>query len=797
MMFALPLIWAGTRRALMSNRNDVKDWLPSDFPETKVHSWFNKHFPHEQFVLVSWEGCTLSDQRLELLAQKLEPPENDKTVSGKPWRFKSVITGQRLVDDLEARYEDLPKTAILKRLEGSLIGEDHSKTCLIVTLSEVAKGKQLRPTLEGIRKLAEECNIRREDLRLGGPPVDNVAIDVEGERTLYRLAGISAFVGLAISWLCLRSIRLTLIVFWTAILAAGVSLSIVYFSSMIFEWATMDAILLSMPSLVYVLAISGAIHIVNYYHDDIVEHGLEGSVERAVGHAWKPCSLAALTTSLGLVSLCISDVVPIAKFGLFSALGVMATLVLLFFMLPALLNYFPSRDFAEKYGAQPSDNETNNIFDKVWGVVGDFVIRRNIAVSCVGLVLLVILAIGLANTKTSVKLMKLFSPSAEIINHYTWLEEHLGPLVPMEVVIHCGDECNLSMVQRMRLVRDIEHTVEQMADKSGGSNSDKHFAALSAATFAPPLGKQRLTYSTRDSITSKRLQNHREDMHEYLTYDQNTKEELWRVSARVWALTDMDYAEFVTDLKQQVEPVLDAYKQAGVKGVRATYTGLVPLVYKTQHELMSGLYESLASAFGLIAIVMMFVLRSPSAGLLSMIPNLFPVMMVFGIMGWAGILVDVGAMMTASVALGVAVDDTIHYLTWFRDGLDQGYDRKGAVLWSYKRCATAMSQTTLIGGLGLAAFAFSTFTPTQRFGVLMLTLLSGALIGDLIFLPALLTSPLGRIFHRGKKKQPTLLVTTGGEPDSGPPSDTQPTDGSSRSAVSSIRRDRSHRTNIA
>jgi uncharacterized membrane protein YdfJ with MMPL/SSD domain len=109
-------------------------------------------------------------------------------------------------------------------------------------------------------------------------------------------------------------------------------------------------------------------------------------------------------------------------------------------------------------------------------------------------------------------------------------------------------------------------------------------------------------------------------------------------------------------------------------------------------------------------------------------------------------------MMCASVALGVAVDDTMHYLTWFREALDRGLDRKEAALAAYERCGTAMSQTTLIGGLGLAVFAFSTFTPTQQFGIMMLVLLFAALFGDLIFLPSLLTGPLGRFFDRSGKQ---------------------------------------------
>jgi len=187
--------------------------------------------------------------------------------------------------------------------------------------------------------------------------------------------------------------------------------------------------------------------------------------------------------------------------------------------------------------------------------------------------------------------------------------------------------------------------------------------------------------------------------------------------------------------------------------IRAVYTGMIPLVYKTQRELLFSLKESIMWATVLIAVVMMFVLRSPIAGAISMIPNVFPIVIIFGILGWAGIKVDIGIMMTASVALGVAVDDTVHFLTWFRRGVTKGMDRVEAVMLAYDRCATAMLQTTIIGGLGLAVFATSTFTPTQQFGYLMISMLGAALIGDLLLLPAILVSPLGRFFG-GKAPAP-------------------------------------------
>jgi uncharacterized protein len=114
-------------------------------------------------------------------------------------------------------------------------------------------------------------------------------------------------------------------------------------------------------------------------------------------------------------------------------------------------------------------------------------------------------------------------------------------------------------------------------------------------------------------------------------------------------------------------------------------------------------------------------------------------------LGHAGILV-IGTMMTASVAMGVAVDDTIHFLSWFRAYLDEGKTRVEAVVETYRRVGPAMTQTTIVGGLGLFVFALSTFVPTQQFGTLMLVMLGAALVGDLVMLPAILAGPLGRFF---------------------------------------------------
>ena len=126
----------------------------------------------------------------------------------------------------------------------------------------------------------------------------------------------------------------------------------------------------------------------------------------------------------------------------------------------------------------------------------------------------------------------------------------------------------------------------------------------------------------------------------------------------------------------------------GAVPIQVVYTGVVPVVYKAQRTLLASLVQSIGMAFVMITLVMTLLLnpgRFPISCLsqqlrtdlppacVSMIPNVFPVLLVFGVMGHSGILVDIGTMMTASVAMGVAVDDTIHFLSWFRSNLTAGW----------------------------------------------------------------------------------------------------------------------------
>ena len=915
LVFLAPFISRGARRAIETNNNNVRDWLPPTYSESADLEWFQNHFPGEQFALVSWDGCTLgSTEKLDLLVKKLMPDAPEAREKEPASLFKSVITGPRMLDQLTESALNISYGEALQRLEGVLVGprpegadDDARTTCLVVTLSDhgITNNRNMRRAIEAIRHIAvNDCAIAPEALHMGGPPVDNVTIDVEGERTLFTLALAAGIAGVVLSYWCLRSFRLTAMVFSVGVLSAGLGLAMVFWYSGVETlllgrdrpiFGTVDAILMSMPAVVYVLGISGAVHLINYYWDARHETGIHGAPEAALRHGWGPCTLAALTTAVGLGSLYTSDILPIQKFGVFSAVGVIGTLALLFTLLPACLYRFPPTEKPRKDNDPHKRHPDTQMHPFVEAIAG-FIIRHNKWVCACWAVIIIVVGIGLTRIETSVQLLKLFDHKADIIKDYAWLEHNLGNLVPMEVVLRVepalfrdgeeeaeagGERYKMTLLERLELTRHVQSQIESLQPIN---------KALSVATFAPQVSGKKSIF---ESITGARLrwatnaalEKHRDDLFEDgflriettpLTHriaprddvadnaaDEGGGSELWRINARVGALGDIDYGQFVDNLRHVVEPVLAVYRQrdlilqklhtegrllqgskicvlfedhtesdeakrnsqamllrklleqAGVTvsfinlaelaakessdpgvvelyltalaeqdcvviataggaydpaklidhvplvvdltgtaadsamsdaPVTAVYTGVIPLVYKTQRELLDSLRESIGWATALIALVMMCVLQSGPAGLVSMIPNVFPIVMVFGSLGWLGIKIDIGIMMCASVALGVAVDDTVHFLTWFRRGMKEGLNRKEATMLAYERCAKAMFQTTMIAGLGLSVFALSSFTPTQQFGYLMLIMLTAALVGDLLLLPAILAGPVGKFF---------------------------------------------------
>ena len=177
-------------------------------------------------------------------------------------------------------------------------------------------------------------------------------------------------------------------------------------------------------------------------------------------------------------------------------------------------------------------------------------------------------------------------------------------------------------------------------------------------------------------------------------------------------------------------------------------TGIARLFGASQFGLLRQMLTSFFLAFLTVTPILVISLRSLKLGLIAILPNIFPLGIFFGALGWLGVGVDIATMMIASVVFGITVDDTVHFLTWMERGLAVEHSVSRAVSFALRNTGGAMVQTTLILSLGMTAFLLSDFKPSVRFASFSAVALLIALVGDLILQPALLQGVFCRIFRR-------------------------------------------------
>ena len=443
---------------------------------------------------------------------------------------------------------------------------------------------------------------------------------------------------------------------------------------------------------------------------------------------WLPCVLSSTTTAIGLGSLAVSGLAAVRFFGVYSAIGVILTTVTLLIVLPGCWFWKPVRHRRE-------DRDSDSFLQ--WHVLMDIQRRAAVPITIIGIALMIALGWGVWRLDASVRIETLFGPTSRLVRDYQWIESNVGPLVPIEVLVSVDEPDSAApsvqreaAVRRLRLLREVAAKLAE---------DEATLGVTSCVQFLP---------DTDRLIASPMLVDQFEALQEfvaqanYLSRDEGVQR--WRFTAHISAFGHEHYGQVLESMRSRLRPVIDKHSESD--GVSVEFSGLMPLVHEIQEQLLRDLYHSFLMAFVLIAVVMTLVQGGILPGLLSMLPNLFPSLVLFGVLGWIGHPIDIGSIMTASVAMGIAVDDTLHFLTFYGRWTAGGASRSESVLAAYRHCGRAMIQTTLICGTGLAAFGFSDFVPTARFAWMMVTLLLAALVGDLVLLPAVLLSPLGRLF---------------------------------------------------
>jgi uncharacterized protein len=550
----------------------------------------------------------------------------------------------------------------------------------------------------------------------------------------------SALIGALMAFCMVRNLRLSALILFVAWFTPYLAVALVPVTG-----GTMNMVLVVMPSLLMLLTLSGAIHVANYWKHATL-HNPDTAVVETCKVSAVPCGLASLTTAIGLGSLCTSPLAPVRDFGLYSAVGTLLSYLMVLYVLPAMLQLWPARPAAK-----------SDVDHGVWRTFGRMMTLRPSLQAAVFLLVCGVASFGLARFRTETKVIRYFPESSRVVKDYRFLEENVSGVVPIEVIIRFDEQSQgeRNFLQRMEVVRSIEEAFRRYPEVSG---------ALSLADFQPVSGPPDSDSFLANKQYIKRANTIEERIREgqipasrsfytvagrardlKLPGDQGLnqpKDELWRISAQTAVMSDAEYVNILGDLNRVAQDVLRLHP-----GTHHVITGAVPLFLRTQDAVLESLISSFALAGVLILAVFVARLRSLPAAIVAMVPNIVPITVVFGAISWLGYRVDIGTMITASIALGIAVDGTLHYLTWFQSGLKIGHSRNQAVADALAHCGPPMWQTSLVIAVGLLVLAPAQLLLISRFGWLMAAMIFVALLADIMLLPNLLASPLGKLFE--------------------------------------------------
>ena len=598
--------------------------------------------------------------------------------------------------------------------EGLLISADHKTAGLVVTLEDQRSDPtQRRRLIVEVRELMANL-AERADFHLTGVGVQqsDVADYIQrDQQVILPLVAIVLMVMLAVIFRSFSGILLPL-------LATGISLiwTMGLYALCGFELNTITSLL---SPVVMVLAVSNSVHLYNgWLHLDGADDHRIALLTNKVDELLIPCLFTALTTALGLISLTISSVPAVRQFGLFAAVGVIISFLVSVTLVPVALSYLPlpGRHYRDGLG----------LLRWTLQIIANLTVQHPRAIMLVAMLLLGVALAGLPKLQNNTALVAFLHTDAPLAIDTRYIDEHLSGVNALEFMVEKRDGRPLAGhvdYAKLDAFEALAHHQQPVANVFSILTllRQLHRAENGTNSHGLPTNDDELRYELE-------LLSLAEDQHmqsRFLTSDLQTA----RVS--VW-LHDVGShsAAVVTD------NLLNQGRALFGPDYRLTPTGSFYQMNLDSNRLVADMIKSFSLSICLVLLSIQVLLRSLRLTLLAMIPNVIPILWAVGLMGFCGIDLSTGTAMIGAVVIGLAVDDTIHYLVHYRR-IYAGV-ASDAVMATTTQTGRALMIASLVLAVGFWTGCFSSFKPTIYFSLLVGGTLIGALICDLLVLPACL-----------------------------------------------------------
>lgn len=711
----LVTVFFATQIPRLSFQTSVYEMVIEDLPETEAHRLFKEIFGSDEIIrLVVKTGGVFDPDvfgKIESLAEAAADIHGVRKVISLPGIKKAIdVTGEWDLDKFAAVI------APVDLFRKNLVSEDRKKTVLTLILADDANPDTV---IDAVEKLIAHDGAPLSLYQIGMPLISRALVQFT-KKDFIRLppliivliAGILLLLFRRLNGVLLPLVCVLTALVWTLGLMAiiGIKLS-----------------MLTMIVPVFLIAVGTAycLHILSEYMTRC--EGDESKKEiilKTYAAIAFPTALAVITTVIGLGSLLINHIPMIREFSLAACFGILCLLILTMTLMPALMRLLPK--------PTPPENLTGT--GRCVGAIIEFIIRLNVNHHRKALVFMaavaIICAIGICFIRVETNPVNYFKSDLAVIRHFHDIHEDLSGSFPINLVMSGTDEDYFEDPEHIADIARCQQLITPLAGVDKTVSFADYLKLVNYATnrFEPAYYRlPEADWELRGLINNfKSLLGH--DMFSRFMSPDLSKTNIMMLTHHASS----------ADFMKTRDAILSRVHPAFSKDLGWDVTGFGIVISASSHLLTSGQIKSLSIAIVMVFGIMFLLFLSCKVGCIAVATNLFPIVVLFGLMGWFGVELSMVTILIASIAIGLAVDDTIHYLVRYNREFRKDLSDERALRATLRHVGRPVLFTTLTISIGFSILLFSSFKPTAVFGIMMMLTMMAALLGDMVVLPSLM-----------------------------------------------------------
>ena len=492
------------------------------------------------------------------------------------------------------------------------------------------------------------------------------------------------------------------------------------------------------PPVIVVIGIPNSVYLLNKYHQEFEKHGNKiMAISRVVRKIGLVTLITNFTTAVGFLVLASTDITILREFGIVAGLNIMATFLVSIILIPAVFSWLPSP------GTKQMKHLRFKGVDFVLSKMDILVHRHRAIIYSVTGILVAVSIYGMSKIEAVSYMVDDLPSNSEIKQDLRFFEQHFSGIMPLEIVVDTQKRRGVIDIKNLEKIDEFETFLAEQRDISKPVSVVSFVKASKQAFYNNNPARYSLPNNREKNYILRYMRNQGDSSGLFNSFVDSTLTKM-RLSMQV---ADIGSHKMDSLIKGVVQPKIDTL--FGDTDLKLSITGTTPLFIKGNKFLIQNLWFSLCLAFVIIAIIMAVLFVNFRMIVISLVPNVIPLLITAGIMGFASIHLKPSTALIFSIVFGISVDDSIHFLAKYRQELfSHKFFVPLAVSRSLKETGASMMYTSIILFAGFVIFVFSDFGGTVALGILTSITLLIAMITNLILLPSLLMT-----FDNGKRSK--------------------------------------------